>query len=109
MCLISGFVTGEGKYPVYRVFLNNTYLCHAKRHVHTVDWVRNVLNIVKWGQCHAPDEPPPPANDSPAVTSNDYLTYHAGDTPIDPKKYMAARRARDSRQGDDLETVPDEL
>eukprot|EP00656_Telonema_subtile_P008025 TRINITY_DN1376_c0_g1_i1.p1 TRINITY_DN1376_c0_g1~~TRINITY_DN1376_c0_g1_i1.p1 ORF type:complete len:203 (-),score=57.62 TRINITY_DN1376_c0_g1_i1:173-781(-) len=96
---------GEKKYPVFRVFGAGKYLCHAARHKHAVDWVTDVLNVVKWGGCTGPDTLRGADNDSPAVHSEDYKTQNG----IDQVKYKNKLNARRQAQGLDLGAISDEL
>eukprot|EP00658_Telonema_sp_P-2_P082380 TRINITY_DN8700_c0_g1_i16.p1 TRINITY_DN8700_c0_g1~~TRINITY_DN8700_c0_g1_i16.p1 ORF type:complete len:257 (-),score=63.04 TRINITY_DN8700_c0_g1_i16:402-1172(-) len=93
---------GEGKYPVFRVFGNGTYLCHFHRHRHTVDWVTNVLDIVRWEGCEKPPPLQVPENDSPA---HDQTLQRK----VDPQKWLEKHTAARQRRGEDLNAMSDEL
>jgi hypothetical protein len=110
---------GEGKYPVYRIFGPQTetdsgefstgvstrsgrYLCHTQLHKHVVDWVDQALNVVRWDSCHEPTVPAPPANDSPAMHSEEFKRFGR----VNMDKY---RQKVESRAQNDLMDVSDEL
>lgn len=100
-CILNSFRAnaGDGKYPIFRVFANNTVLCRIKRHTETSSWITNILEIVRHGSCHLPD----------------YAHVHGGggvdqswSKTRNRKKERAKGQARKSRMGEDLGMVPDE-